>query len=82
MSTSKPKIVIIGGGPVGSTTSLFLTKHSIEHTLFEKSIFPRDKICGDGLTMEVYRTLNEIDAALAEEFINLDFVKFSGGVFL
>jgi len=82
MSTNKPKIAIIGGGPAGATTSLFLSKHGIEHTLFEKANFPRDKICGDGLTMEVYRTLNEIDPDLAKEFINLDFVHPAGGAFM
>ena len=82
MSINKPKIAIVGGGPTGATTSLFLSKHNIDHTLFEKATFPRDKICGDGLTMEVYRALNEIDPDLAEEFTKLYFVKPSGGAFL
>tara|TARA_B110000211_G_C14070221_1_gene549562 strand:+ start:149 stop:1354 length:1206 start_codon:yes stop_codon:yes gene_type:complete len=82
MLKNKTKIAIVGGGPAGATASLFLSKHSIEHTLFEKATFPRDKTCGDGLTMEVYRTLNEIDPDLADEFVNLDFVKKSGGAFL
>lgn len=82
MSMNKPKIAIVGGGPAGATTSLFLSKHDIEHTLFDKETFPREKTCGDGLTMEVYRALNEIDPSLAEEFTKLDFVKPSGGAFL
>lgn len=82
MSSQKPKIAIIGGGPAGATTSLFLSKYGIEHTLFDKEVFPRHKTCGDGLTMEVLRTLNEIDPALGDEFTKLDFVAKSGGMYL
>lgn len=80
--TNQPKIAIIGGGPAGATTSLLFAKQKIKHTLFEKAVFPREKVCGDGLTMEVYRTLNEIDPALAIEFSEQDFVEPSGGTFL
>lgn len=78
----KPKIAIIGGGPAGATLSLFLSKYKIDHVIFDKAVFPRDKVCGDGLTNEVYRTLAEIDPNLAQEYIQADFVQEAPGIVL
>ncbi len=41
------KVIIIGAGPAGSATSIFLSKYQIPHIVLEKDLFPRDKICGD-----------------------------------
>ncbi len=41
------KVIVIGAGPAGAATSLFLSKHQIPHIVIEKSTFPRDKVCGD-----------------------------------
>lgn len=79
---NKPKICIVGAGPVGCTVSLFLSKHKIPHTVLDKAKFPRDKICGDGFTYEVVRALAEIDPALAKEFEQSDFVEPSGGFYV
>jgi flavin-dependent dehydrogenase len=43
-------IIIIGAGPAGTATSLFLANAGIAHTIIEKQSFPRDKICGDALS--------------------------------
>ncbi len=53
-------ILIIGGGPAGATTSLFLSKFGIPHTLVDSAAFPRDKVCGDGLDLKVVRVLHEL----------------------
>lgn len=45
--------LIIGAGPAGATTSLFLSKAGIEHLVIDKAVFPRDKICGDALSGKV-----------------------------
>jgi flavin-dependent dehydrogenase len=50
---STSDIVIIGAGPAGATASLFLAKEKIPHTIIDKAIFPRDKICGDALSGKV-----------------------------
>jgi len=62
----KTKICIIGGGPAGSTTSIFLGKQGIEHILVDAAEFPRDKVCGDGLDLNVVRVLNQIDPKFIE----------------
>lgn len=43
-------VVVVGAGPAGSATSYYLARAGLDVALLEKSTFPRDKICGDGLT--------------------------------
>lgn len=73
-------ICIIGAGPSGSTTSLFLSKMQIPHIILDEAIFPRDKICGDALDLKVMRILNELDNELVEKEIlnNANFSKTKG----
>lgn len=42
-----------------------LAKHGVNAVLLEKSVFPRDKVCGDALSGKVMRTLERIDPDLA-----------------
>ncbi len=60
-------VVIVGAGPAGSTTSLFLAKHDIPHVIIDKAEFPRDKICGDGLSGKVVGILEELNPAWIDE---------------
>ena len=43
-------VIIVGAGPAGSSTAYHLAKLGIDVLVLEKAEFPRDKICGDGLT--------------------------------
>lgn len=64
-------ICIIGGGPAGATTSIFLAKQGIDHVLVDAHEFPRDKVCGDGLDLNVVRVLNHIDPNIVKnELLN------------
>jgi menaquinone-9 beta-reductase len=60
-------ICIIGAGPGGAATALFLAKKGIPCTLIDKENFPRDKICGDALSGKVISTLKKLDPAIVEE---------------
>lgn len=62
-------ICIIGAGPSGATTSMFLCKMGIPHLIIDKDTFPRDKICGDGLDLKVMRVLNHFDPNSAYELL-------------
>ena len=42
--------VVVGAGPAGSSTAHYLAMAGLRVLLLEKSAFPRDKVCGDGLT--------------------------------
>jgi menaquinone-9 beta-reductase len=43
-------VVIIGAGPAGVGTSIYLSKAGIPHIILEKETFPRDKVCGDAIS--------------------------------
>ncbi|HZD16764.1 MAG TPA: geranylgeranyl reductase family protein [Actinomycetota bacterium] len=43
-------VLVVGAGPGGSTAAYHLARHGIDVLLVEKAAFPRDKVCGDGLT--------------------------------
>ena len=53
-------IIIIGAGPGGTSAASFLARKGIDVLLLDRSIFPRDKTCGDGLTPRCVAMLNEI----------------------
>jgi geranylgeranyl reductase family protein len=43
-------VIIVGAGPAGSSVATFLGMHGISSLILDKENFPRDKVCGDGLT--------------------------------
>jgi geranylgeranyl reductase family protein len=55
------QVIIIGAGPAGAGSSIYLGKAGIPHVILEKETFPRDKVCGDacsGKTAFVLRKAN------------------------
>ena len=69
IKTIETKICIIGAGPAGVTTSLFLSKMQVPHLIVDAGIFPRDKICGDALDLKVLRVLNELEPSIVNEML-------------
>ena len=43
-------VLVVGAGPGGSATAYHLARHGVDVTLVDKAAFPREKVCGDGLT--------------------------------
>lgn len=62
----KINVCIIGAGPAGLVCAFHLAKFNIQTLLIDKSKFPRNKVCGDGITMKAIHELARI---------NLDFEK-------
>lgn len=60
MQSINTRICILGGGPAGTTASLFLSRYGIRHVLVDKAKFPRDKVCGESFDGRVYRLLEEM----------------------
>ncbi|NDL57686.1 geranylgeranyl reductase family protein [Phytoactinopolyspora mesophila] len=50
-------VIVVGAGPAGSTTAYYLARSGLDVLLLEKASFPRDKVCGDGLTPRAVRQL-------------------------
>ena len=44
------QVLVVGAGPAGAATAYHLAKSGVDVLVLEKGTFPRDKICGDGLT--------------------------------
>ena len=77
MQKLKTKVCIVGGGPAGSTASLFLSKHKIQHVLLDKAVFPRNKVCGESFDGRVWHNLNRIDAQIIPEMQALGIIENS-----
>lgn len=60
-------VIVVGAGPAGSTTAAYLAQHGLSVTLLEKSHFPREKVCGDGLTPRATRQLIRLGIDTSEE---------------
>ncbi|XZF12393.1 NAD(P)/FAD-dependent oxidoreductase [Chitinophagaceae bacterium MMS25-I14] len=59
-------ICIIGAGPAGAAAALQLNQYNIPSAIVDKAVFPRDKVCGDGLSGKVLLALNRIDKNIVE----------------
>jgi len=44
------EVIVVGAGPAGSAAALHLARSGVDVLLLEKGDFPREKVCGDGLT--------------------------------
>ncbi len=72
------QIIIIGSGPAGCGASLFLSKNAVSHTIIDKAIFPRDKVCGDGLAPKTVHILKKWNPDIVEKMQALP-QQFAGG---
>ena len=43
-------VLVVGGGPGGAAAGYHLARQGIDVTVVDKASFPREKVCGDGLT--------------------------------
>jgi geranylgeranyl reductase family protein len=53
-------VVVIGGGPAGSAAAIELARAGRDVTLVDRARFPRDKVCGDGITTGALRLLEDL----------------------
>lgn len=53
-------VVIVGAGPGGSAAGYYLARQGLDVLLLDKTSFPRDKTCGDGLTPRALGILEDM----------------------
>ena len=56
-------VVVVGGGPAGSAAAIFLRQRGHDVLLLDEARFPRDKVCGEGVSPEAWRLLAAMGAA-------------------
>jgi menaquinone-9 beta-reductase len=59
--------IVVGAGPAGSTTAYHLARAGLDVLLLEKTEFPREKVCGDGLTPRAVKQLVAMGIDISEE---------------
>ena len=58
-------VIVVGAGPGGSSAATFLARAGAKVLVLDKSAFPRDKVCGDGLTPQAVYWLERLGCAEA-----------------
>jgi len=53
-------VIVIGGGPAGSATALFLAKSGYRVMLLDQATFPRDKVCGEFISPAADAILDDL----------------------
>ena len=82
MIKSEYDVIVIGGGPAGSTVSTLLAQHGVRVGLFEREHFPRFHI-GESLIPETYwvfKRLNMLPKMQASPFVKKYSVQFVNSV--
>ena len=65
-SPDRADVLVVGGGPAGAATSYWLAKAGVRVTCVERKTFPRDKTCGDGLTLRILELQPQNGKRMAE----------------
>jgi geranylgeranyl reductase family protein len=60
-------VIVVGAGPSGSSAAYWLATAGLDVLLLEKTTFPREKVCGDGLTPRGTRALVDMGIDVSEE---------------
>lgn len=79
--TTEADVVIVGAGPGGSTAASYLAQRGVSVALLEKSHFPREKVCGDGLTPRATRALTKlgVDTSVEAGWLHNKGLRIYGG---
>ena len=65
--TETADVIVVGAGPGGSTAAYHLAAAGLDVLLLEKTVFPREKVCGDGLTPRAVRALTAMGIDTRDE---------------
>ncbi|MDX6209981.1 MAG: menaquinone-9 beta-reductase [Frankiales bacterium] len=60
-------VIVVGAGPGGSAAAYHLAQAGLDVALLEKTTFPREKVCGDGLTPRAVKALVGMGVDVSED---------------
>ena len=63
-------VIVVGAGPAGATAAKVLGEAGVSTLLLDKSVFPRDKPCGGGISARVIQRFPYLESALASIPVN------------
>ena len=64
--TEEADVIVVGAGP-GSATACYLAQAGVDVLVLEKATFPREKVCGDGLTPRAVKALVGMGVPVGEQ---------------
>jgi geranylgeranyl reductase family protein len=65
-------VLIAGAGPAGIACALQLAQSNLSVCIVDKASFPRDKICGDAISIDVAAQLVRLPSQVSKSFLECD----------
>jgi menaquinone-9 beta-reductase len=65
-SSDTADVIVVGAGPGGSAAAYHLATAGLDVLMLEKTSFPREKVCGDGLTPRAVKALTAMGISIDE----------------
>ncbi|RHA43965.1 geranylgeranyl reductase family protein [Cellulomonas rhizosphaerae] len=67
IATDDADVIVVGAGPAGAGAAFHCASAGLDVLLLDKASFPRDKICGDGLTPRAVAELVRMGLPIREQ---------------
>lgn len=68
----RTEVLIVGAGPAGTVCGSLMKKSGVDCLLVDHANFPRDKVCGGGLTIKAWRLLDMLLPGIEYDYRPID----------